>query len=105
MDGDGDNNASTRPGTGSLESRSKLRKRGTRSSSNHSVSADVVVCYLIFMIQLTAWVIEDKSISVVVCCRASIIVVWTSLGPLPRWVPGPTTRWAPGTTRLVLHGT
>jgi hypothetical protein len=26
------------------------------------------------------------------------IVVWTSLGPLPRWVPGPTTRWAPGTT-------
>jgi hypothetical protein len=25
-------------------------------------------------------------------------VVWTSLGPPPRWVPGPTTRWAPGTT-------
>jgi hypothetical protein len=33
------------------------------------------------------------------------IVVWTSLGPQPRWVPGPTTRWAPGTTRLALHGT
>jgi hypothetical protein len=33
------------------------------------------------------------------------LVVWTSLGPLPRWVPGPTTRWAPGTTRLALHGT
>jgi hypothetical protein len=32
-------------------------------------------------------------------------VVWTSLGPLPRWVPGPTTRWAPGTARLALHGT
>jgi hypothetical protein len=32
-------------------------------------------------------------------------VVWTSLGPLPRWVPGPTTRWAPRTTRLVPHGT
>jgi hypothetical protein len=32
-------------------------------------------------------------------------VVWTSLGPLPRWVPGPTTRWAPGTTRLALRGT
>jgi hypothetical protein len=32
-------------------------------------------------------------------------VVWTSLGPLPRWVPGPTTRWAPGTTQLVPHGT
>jgi hypothetical protein len=32
-------------------------------------------------------------------------VVWTSLGPLPRWVPGPTTRWALGTTRLALHGT
>jgi hypothetical protein len=31
-------------------------------------------------------------------------VVWTSLGPLPRWVPGPTTRWAPGTTRLAVHG-
>jgi hypothetical protein len=34
-----------------------------------------------------------------------VLVVWTSLGPLPRWVPGPTTRWAPGTTRLALHGT
>jgi hypothetical protein len=33
-----------------------------------------------------------------------LVVVWTSLGPLPRWVPGPTTRWAPGTTRLALHG-
>jgi hypothetical protein len=32
------------------------------------------------------------------------IVVWTSLGPLPRWVPGPTTQWALGTTRLALHG-
>jgi hypothetical protein len=32
-------------------------------------------------------------------------VIWTSLGPLPRWVPGPTTRWALGTTRLVPHGT
>jgi hypothetical protein len=32
-------------------------------------------------------------------------VVWTSLGPLPRWVPGPTTQWAPRTTRLVLHDT
>jgi hypothetical protein len=29
----------------------------------------------------------------------------TSLGSLPRWVPGPTTRWAPGTTQLVPHGT
>jgi hypothetical protein len=29
---------------------------------------------------------------------AEASVVWTSLGPLPRWVPGPTTRWAPGTT-------
>jgi hypothetical protein len=37
--------------------------------------------------------------------RLEKIVVWTSLGPLPRWVPGPTTRWAPGTTRLALHGT
>jgi hypothetical protein len=34
-----------------------------------------------------------------------VSVIWTSLGPLPRWVPGPTTRWAPGTTRLALHGT
>jgi hypothetical protein len=34
-----------------------------------------------------------------------MLVVWTSLGPLPQWVQGPTTRWAPGTTRLVPHGT
>jgi hypothetical protein len=32
-------------------------------------------------------------------------IIWTSLGPLPRWVPGPTTRWAPRTTRLALHST
>jgi hypothetical protein len=32
-------------------------------------------------------------------------VIWTSLGPLPRWVPRLTTRWAPGTTRLGSHGT
>jgi hypothetical protein len=32
-------------------------------------------------------------------------VVWTSLGPLPWWVPGPTTRWALGTTRFALHNT
>jgi hypothetical protein len=32
-------------------------------------------------------------------------VEWTSLGPLPQWVPGPTTRWAPGTTQLVPHDT
>jgi hypothetical protein len=37
-------------------------------------------------------------------CWVHFTVVWTSLGPLPRWVPGPTTRWAPGTTRLALHG-
>jgi hypothetical protein len=29
---------------------------------------------------------------------AAATVVWTSLGPLHRWVPGPTTRWAPETT-------
>jgi hypothetical protein len=38
-------------------------------------------------------------------CLKAMDVVWTSLCPLPRWVPGPTTRWAPGTTRLVPHGT
>jgi hypothetical protein len=35
----------------------------------------------------------------------ALAVIWTSLGPLPRWVPGPTNRWAPGITRLVPHGT
>jgi hypothetical protein len=40
-----------------------------------------------------------------ITARSDHPVVWTSLGPLPRWVPGPTTRWAPGTTRLALHGT
>jgi hypothetical protein len=37
--------------------------------------------------------------------REPTTVIWTSLGPLPRWVPGPTTRWAPRTTRLALHDT
>jgi hypothetical protein len=32
-------------------------------------------------------------------------VLWTSLGPLPQWVPGPTTRWVPETTRLALRST
>jgi hypothetical protein len=38
-------------------------------------------------------------------CDRGRAFVWTSVGPLPRWVPGPTTRWAPGTTRLALHDT
>jgi hypothetical protein len=33
------------------------------------------------------------------------LVIWTSLGPLLRWVPGLTTRWAPQTTQLGLHDT
>jgi hypothetical protein len=57
-------------------------------------------------------VIHLSLISASTCCRRTfsapkkfLSVVWTSLGPLPRWVLGPTTRWAPGTTRLVSHGT
>jgi hypothetical protein len=38
-------------------------------------------------------------------CYIKVGIVWTSLGPLPRWVPEPTTRWAPGTTQLVPHDT
>jgi hypothetical protein len=57
--------------------------------------------------------IEGSGVSTARRCRRSrpgatrpaAPLVWTSLGPLPRWVPGPTTRWAPGTTRLALHGT
>jgi hypothetical protein len=45
------------------------------------------------------------SIHLLASLSVMVAVVWTSLGPLPRWVPGPTTRWAPGTTRLALHGT
>jgi hypothetical protein len=37
--------------------------------------------------------------------EGEVAVVWTSLGPLPQWVPGLTTRWAPMTTRLVPHDT
>jgi hypothetical protein len=37
--------------------------------------------------------------------RVAELVIWTSLGPLPQWVPGLTTRWTPRTTRLALHGT
>jgi hypothetical protein len=29
-------------------------------------------------------------------------IVWTSLGPLPWWVPGSTSWWAPGTTRHLM---
>jgi hypothetical protein len=50
------------------------------------------------------WLVADKANEQAVRFPATV-VVWTSLGPLPRWVPGPTTRWAPGTTRLALHGT
>jgi hypothetical protein len=39
-----------------------------------------------------------KVLFIVFFCE--VCVVWTSLGPLPRWVPGPTTRWAPRTTDL-----
>jgi hypothetical protein len=45
------------------------------------------------------------SIGGYVLSEDDVAVVWTSLGPPHRRVPGPTTRWAPGTTRLALHGT
>jgi hypothetical protein len=48
---------------------------------------------------------DEVSTSLVGLLPAVDPVVWTSLGPLPRWVPGPTTRWAPVTTWLALHGT
>jgi hypothetical protein len=48
--------------------------------------------------------VSDERLSVLYALDVTV-VIWTSLGPLPRWVPGPTTRWAPGTTRLALHGT
>jgi hypothetical protein len=52
--------------------------------------------------KFTKWI----EVKLVTCPKADrVLVVWTSLGPLPRWVPGPTTRWAPGTTRLALHDT
>jgi hypothetical protein len=50
--------------------------------------------YIMYMIEMVSGISFKKD-----------VVVWTSLGPLPRWVPGPTTRWAPRTTRLVPHGT
>jgi hypothetical protein len=59
-----------------------------------------------------AWCYKGVGISAVVTSPVGVViryaarlVVWTSLGPPPRWVPGPTTRWAPGTTWLALHGT
>jgi hypothetical protein len=48
---------------------------------------------------------KNENLLIAACHFWSNGVIWTSLGPLPRWVPGPTTRWAPGTTRLALHGT
>jgi hypothetical protein len=62
------------------------------SSQIKYVQLDVLVWYALDDVQVPPW-------------RLVEIVVWTSLGRLPRWVPGPTTRWAPGTTRLALHGT
>jgi hypothetical protein len=48
---------------------------------------------------------QDANVDLMMRKMADVFVVWTSLGPLPRWVLGPITRWAPGTTRLVPHGT
>jgi hypothetical protein len=43
--------------------------------------------YFIFLFSLN-WLL----VCVVNALIKGEIVVWTSLGPLPRWVPGPTTR-------------
>jgi hypothetical protein len=56
---------------------------------------------IIYLVPHSEWVSPVQ----VVPKKVGMTVVWTSLGPLPRWVPGLTTRWAPGTTRLVPHGT
>jgi hypothetical protein len=71
---------------------------------------------MIFKIKFLQQVLDKKTFLQALSCRSykvailnkfykTLTVIWTSLGPLPRWVPGPTTRWAPGTTRLALHGT
>jgi hypothetical protein len=65
------------------------------------VAATVMVAQSAKIDQTTLQVPEQKRTSTALAAS----VVWTSLGPLPRWVPGPTTRWAPGTTRLALHCT
>jgi hypothetical protein len=45
------------------------------------------------------WTALPPALELKIARKAALeVVVWTSLGPLPRWVPGPTTRWAPGTT-------
>jgi hypothetical protein len=64
----------------------------------------ILSCHIFYKKEIkTGWIFERGTPSV--SQTEDVLVVWTSLGPLPRWVPGPTTRWAPGTTRLALHGT
>jgi hypothetical protein len=71
------------------------------SSSPERMNLDINVIHM----SMDSYVLSEEDIAHLVFGPKEAIVVWTSLGPLPRWVPGPTTRWAPGTTRLALHGT
>jgi hypothetical protein len=66
------------------------------------VDAIVTSCYVPWQVVATR---QRNIMLLALAPPRTLTIVWTSLGPLPRWVPGPTTRWAPGTTRLALHGT
>jgi hypothetical protein len=72
------------------------------SASLHLLSYRKAIC-LSFCLSCWRRRVEGTIASV----RKNVLppVVWTSLGPLPRWVPGPTTRWSPRTTRFALHDT
>jgi NADH:ubiquinone oxidoreductase subunit 4 (subunit M) len=61
-------------------------------------------CYMNHLLH-NRWRMNRRQLGGIPTIRCILSVVWTTLGPLPRWVPGSTTRWAPGTTRLALHGT
>jgi hypothetical protein len=39
---------------------------------------------------------KPRLVTVPEVVTGTLVVVWTSLGPLLWWVPGPTTQWALG---------
>jgi hypothetical protein len=64
------------------------------------------VCINIWRCKISIWwLLSTALVLSLLVAQGWKHVVWTSLGPLPRWVLGPTTRCAPGTTLLALHDT
>jgi hypothetical protein len=78
-----------------------IKQKLRRFAKDRKQAIEVEVCKLLVAgfireCQHPVWLANPVLVPKKIGGLRMCIVVWTSLGPLPWWVPGPTTRWALG---------